>query len=86
MHLRVFDGSDFICDHQKAVSFADDVIIGNQIYFTYLVSSATEGTFKSRKHNEKQQKLVAELANKCLSGNFCNIARCVFKIPSARKV
>ena len=86
MHVRVFDGSDFTCDHQKAVSFADDIIIGNQICFIRLVSSATEGTFKSTKHNEKQQKLVAELANKCSSGNFYNIARCVFKIPSARKV
>ena len=32
-HPKVFDGPDFICDHQKAVFFADDVIIGNQIHF-----------------------------------------------------
>ena len=32
-HPKVFDGPDFICDHKKAVFFADDVIIGNQIYF-----------------------------------------------------
>ena len=33
IHPRFFDGPDFICDHQKAVLFADDAIIGNQIYF-----------------------------------------------------
>ena len=32
-HPKVFDGPDFIRDHQKAIFFADDVIIGNQIYF-----------------------------------------------------
>ena len=33
-HPKVFDGPDFICDHQKAVFFADDVIVGNQIKST----------------------------------------------------
>ena len=29
MNFRVFDGADFIGDHEKAVFYVDDVIIGN---------------------------------------------------------